>query len=52
MQQYTDAILWYAAWPAVIFIAYKFVWLNLRHHAKMERLEEFETRYGQEGLHE
>lgn len=43
---YTDAILWYATWPLFIFIAYKFVMLNLHHHAKMERLESLEERFG------
>ncbi len=44
--QYTEAILWYAAWPVLIFVAYKFVMLNLRHHAKIERLELLEERFG------
>ncbi len=48
MEHYTEAMLWYAAWPILIFIAYKFVLLNLRHHAKMERLEELEERYREE----
>ncbi|MEA2047339.1 MAG: hypothetical protein U9O64_02710 [Campylobacterota bacterium] len=28
---YTSAILWYASWPVVIFISYKFVMLNIEH---------------------
>ena len=52
MEHYTEAILWYAAWPILIFIAYKYVLLNLRHHAKMERLEELEERYREEIAHE
>ena len=44
--QYTDAILWYASWPVLIYIAYRFVLLNMKHHAKMERLEEYEQQCG------
>jgi len=43
---YIDAIFWYATWPILIFIAYKFVIFNLHHHAKMERLEMLEKRFG------
>ncbi|WP_457605735.1 hypothetical protein [Nitratifractor sp.] len=43
---YTTAILWYASWPVLIYVAYRFVLLNLRHHAKMERLEMLEERFG------
>ena len=46
--EYLDGILWYLSWPLVIWIAYKFVIINLRHHAKMERLEELEKRYAKE----
>jgi hypothetical protein len=28
---YTAAMLWYASWPVVIFISYKFVILNIEH---------------------
>lgn len=28
---YTSALLWYASWPVVIFISYKFVLLNIEH---------------------
>lgn len=31
---YTEALFWYASWPAVIYIAYKFVRLNLKHAPK------------------
>jgi hypothetical protein len=37
-----EAIIWYAAWPVVIFISWKFVSLNIDHFSKMERLEELE----------
>ncbi|WP_457596302.1 hypothetical protein [Hydrogenimonas sp.] len=37
-----DAILWYATWPVVVYIAYRFVLLNLEHHKKMERLAQLE----------
>lgn len=50
--EYTDAILWYASWPVLIYIAYRFVLLNMKHHAKMERLEEFEKRYGDSVEHQ
>lgn len=28
---YTSALLWYASWPVVIYISYKFVLLNIEH---------------------
>jgi|GEM_PF-959750 hypothetical protein len=28
---YTYALLWYASWPVVIFISYKFIMLNIEH---------------------
>ncbi len=43
--EYIDAILWYASWPVIVWIAYRFVLLNCNHHRKMERLEELEAFY-------
>ncbi len=48
---YTDAILWFISWPILIFIAYKFIIINLKHHAKMERLEMLEERFGDQCEH-
>ncbi len=45
---YTDAIFWYASWPVLIYVAYRFVLINMKHHAKMERLEMLEERFGKE----
>ena len=28
---YTTALIWYALWPLVIFVAYKFVRMNIEH---------------------
>ena len=42
-----EALIWYGVWPFVIYIAYKFVDLNLSHFSKMERLEELEKRCGE-----
>lgn len=28
---YTAGMLWYATWPLVIFVSYKFVMLNIEH---------------------
>ena len=38
-----ESIIWYGTWPIVIFIAWKFVYLNIRHFHNMERLEVFEA---------
>jgi len=46
--EYLEALIWYASWPVLIWLAYRFVMLNLHHHAKMERLEELEKRYADE----
>jgi len=37
MNEYTDAILWYASWPILIYLAYKFVLLNLKQLEKIEK---------------
>ncbi len=42
--EYTNEILWFASWPLLIWLSYKFVMLNLKHHAKMERVKELEER--------
>lgn len=39
---YTSALLWYASWPIVIFISYKFVMLNIEHLE--ENLEKKDTK--------
>jgi len=52
MEAYIDAIIWYASWPVLIYICYRFVLLNLKHHAKMERLEMLEERCGKEIPHQ
>ena len=49
--EYLDAIIWYITWPVVVYLAYRFVLLNLTHHAKMERLEMFEEKYEKEMAH-
>ena len=41
---YKDAIIWYLSWPVVIWLSLKFVMLNIKHHGKMERLEELEAK--------
>jgi len=45
---YATAIGWYMALPVTVWLAYRFVMLNLKHHAKMERLEQLEARYADE----
>jgi len=40
MSNYTDAIIWFASWPILIWLSYKFVMLNLKHHSAMEKLNE------------
>ena len=42
---FTEGILWFCSWPVLIFVAYKFVMINLKHHAKMERLEILEKKF-------
>lgn len=38
-----ESILWYATWPVVIFLAWKFVTINVNQQLKMERLEAYEA---------
>ncbi len=37
-----EAIIWYASWPVLIFVTWRFVWLNIQHNEKMERLAMYE----------
>lgn len=41
--QYLEGMIWYAMWPLLIYVAYRFVLLNLKHFHKMERHEELEA---------
>jgi len=43
--EYLTESIWYLSWPVIIYLAYKFVTLNLHHSKKMERLEELEKIY-------
>lgn len=38
-----EAIIWYASWPVLIYVAWRFVWLNVRHVQRMEKLETLEN---------
>jgi len=42
--EYLTEALWYASWPVVIFLSVKFVMVNLKHFAKMEKLESLEKK--------
>jgi len=28
---YTAGIIWYGIWPALIYVSYKFIYLNIEH---------------------
>jgi len=43
---YTASIVWLMVWPFVIWLGYRFVRLNMKHFAKLERLEELEAKCG------
>ena len=34
--EYVSELVWYASWPVVVFIALKFVQLNVEHLKNME----------------
>jgi hypothetical protein len=36
---YTHSLIWLAAWPAVIYVSYRFVRLNVEEIARREREE-------------
>jgi len=40
--EYLAELVWYGSWPVVVFIALKFVQLNIKHLENMEKLEENE----------
>jgi len=31
---YTAGIIWYCVWPVLIYVTYKFVYLNIEHFEK------------------
>jgi len=41
---YTNAIIWFISWPIIIWLAYKFVSLNVTHFENMEKLEELDKK--------
>ncbi|MCJ7766739.1 MAG: hypothetical protein MUP09_12530 [Thiovulaceae bacterium] len=43
--EHLSGMIWYATWPIIIYLSWKFVELNLRHFSKMERLEELEAMF-------
>ena len=43
MSSYLDAIIWYASWPVLIWVSYKFVMLNLKHFTNMEDLKKISS---------
>lgn len=49
MIDYTYSLLWLLSWPAVIFLAYKFIRLNIRQLERMERLIIAEKELEKEG---
>jgi len=40
--EFLGEIIWFTSWPVVIYIALKFVQLNIEHYKQMERFEELE----------
>ena len=42
MGEYTEALIWFTSWPILIFVAYKFVVLNLKHFDAIEKLKDYE----------
>ena len=40
MVDYTTSLIWLAAWPLIIFLGYRFAAFNVKHFARMERLQE------------
>ncbi len=40
--EYLSEFIWYTSWPVVVFIALKFVQLNVQHFENMEKLEKLE----------
>ena len=44
--EYLGEIIWYISLPIAVWLSLKFVQHNLNHFKKLERLEEYERRYG------
>jgi hypothetical protein len=37
MVDYTASLIWLAAWPLIIFLAYRFTAFNIKHFTRRER---------------
>jgi len=44
--EYLAEIIWFTIWPILIYISVKFVQHNIKHFNKLERLEQYEEKYG------
>jgi hypothetical protein len=40
--EYLSEFVWYASWPVVVYVALKFVQLNVQNLENMEKLEKLE----------
>lgn len=40
MIDYTESLIWLAAWPLIIYLGYKFAAFNMAHFTRIERLEQ------------
>ncbi len=42
MVDYTESLIWLAAWPVIIYLGYKFAAFNMAHFTRLESLMEKE----------
>jgi hypothetical protein len=43
MGEYTASLIWFSAWPVLIYLSYRFVKLNVTHFKRLESLESNKT---------
>jgi hypothetical protein len=39
MGEYTASLIWFSAWPVLIYLSYRFVKLNVTHFKRLESLD-------------
>jgi len=44
--EYLTEMIWFTIWPILIYLSVKFVQHNIKHFNKLERLEQYEEKYG------
>lgn len=36
MNEIVTSLIWFGSWPVVIYVSYRFIWMNVRRLAELE----------------